>query len=156
MVTPVLLLRKAALLLLASLLRKPTLLTSFSLFFFIKKRSTKLPFHIDRRAMNSISLLKLLFLLISPSSWVTDDLLLVSGFSFHHLLLTVKSTTLDYGFAPRKGRDEESSAPVPMTNRTSLGPEFCEQPDRHHDDLHYVVRYIDPENSLFFRNPFCS
>ena len=36
---------------------------------------------------------------------------------------------------------------VHVTNRTSLGPEFCEALDLD-QDLHYVVRYIDPENLL--------
>lgn len=50
----------------------------------------------------------------------------------------------------------ESSAPVHVTNRTSLGPEFCEPSDRHLH-LHYVVWYIDPENLLsVVSHPFCS
>ncbi|KAL5081487.1 hypothetical protein RYX36_009908 [Vicia faba] len=59
--------------------------------------------------------------------------------SFNHLLVIACS------HSQKKGETRESSAPVHVTNRTWLGPEFCEPPDLD-QDLHYVVRYIDPKN----------
>ncbi|CAI8611130.1 unnamed protein product [Vicia faba] len=52
--------------------------------------------------------------------------------SFNHLLVIACS------HSPKKGETRESSAPVHVTNQTSLGPEFCEPPDLD-QDLYYVV-----------------
>lgn len=90
--------------------------------------------------------------------------------SFNHLLVIAA--------VPRKGRAEEAKAHSPnlstldksragrgsafgsrscdKPNIVTLGPEFCEPPDLD-QDLHYVVRYIDPENLLsVVSHPFCS
>ncbi|KAK8539732.1 hypothetical protein V6N13_035024 [Hibiscus sabdariffa] len=55
----------------------------------------------------------------------------------------IQSLACDCSHSPKR----ELSAPVHGTNRTSLGPEFCEPPDLD-QDLHYVVRDIDPKNLL--------
>ncbi|KAK7341341.1 hypothetical protein VNO80_24267 [Phaseolus coccineus] len=47
--------------------------------------------------------------------------------------------------SPKEEETRQSSALVHVTNQTSLGPEFCEPPDLD-QDLHYVVRYINPNN----------
>ncbi|KAK7325676.1 hypothetical protein VNO80_33828 [Phaseolus coccineus] len=50
----------------------------------------------------------------------------------------IQSLACDCSHSPKKGETRESSAPVHVTNRTSLGPEFCEPPDLD-QDLHYVL-----------------
>lgn len=138
--------------------------------FFDRNASTKQSFHIDRRGMNFVNR----FLANSSSywSWLVPACWEFSFLSepdpfldrlLKHLLIphvlseppTHSITCLWLQPFPEKGETRESSAPVHVTNRTSLGPEFCEPPDLD-QDLHYVVRYIDPKNLLsVVSHPFC-
>ncbi|KAK7385457.1 hypothetical protein VNO78_31178 [Psophocarpus tetragonolobus] len=93
----------------------------------------------------------ILFQLVESSLFFLDHLL--KDLLIPHVLLEpplIQSLACDCSHSPKKGETRESSAPVHVTNRTSLGPEFCEPPDLD-QDLHYVVRYIDPKNFQFFR-----
>lgn len=125
---------------------------------FLKRNASKkqkLPFHRDRRGMNFVN--RFLLILISSSfvlrffcwefSFWTGPIFRPSPEPPAYLILHVlsgppliQSLACDCSHSPkRERRGIVRSHSVHVTNRTLLGPEFCELPDLD-QELHYVVR----------------
>lgn len=120
-------------------------LENFEFYFLNRNASTKLPFHIDRRGMNFVNIFLAFLLILIFSSllrvlffvcfWPSPKTPAYPACAFG--APTHSITCLWLQPFPEKEETRESSAPVHVTKRTSLGPEFCEPPGLD-QDLHYV------------------